>query len=202
MLQGAKLDIANLQGAVLQLANLYGAAGRPEGDLVDARGILMKPMSPQEVEQLAGDMESNLPSSVPGDSKNEIIVHIRNLGRLTKSIIHLDSCLSDAKDSIPDLECSQRSNASEKKEMTEYTTKLYQILTDLACNSTEIAEGLMKQAIHPVFELDNGLLLSTSTRRGLTTQFVKRIFDKSCPGLSGLSPEKKKLIQDAAKQGK
>lgn len=199
-LQGANLNYAELHGADLREANLYGAEGRPKGNLVDVRAIRMKPMSPEEVEQLAGDMESNLPSSMPDERKNEIMVRIRNLGRLPASTIHLDSCLSDVKDSIPDLECGQRFNASEEKEMTAFITKLHPMLAHLACNSTEIANGLMQQAIQPTFWTDD-ILASTSTRHGLATQFAELISDKSCAGLWGLSPEKKEEIQDAAKQG-
>ncbi|MGO8944546.1 MAG: hypothetical protein ACLQJ7_12845 [Syntrophobacteraceae bacterium] len=140
---------------------------------------------------------------MPEDRKKKIIVRIRNLGRRTESKIHFDSCLSDVKEPIPGLECGQRFNASEKKEMTQYITKLYPMLTDMACKSTEVAEGLIEQAIHPYrLGYEYTARDPTSTRNGLATQFTERIFDKSCAGLRGLSPEKKKEIQDAAKQAK
>ncbi|MFZ0943959.1 MAG: hypothetical protein WB930_02750 [Syntrophobacteraceae bacterium] len=139
---------------------------------------------------------------MPEDRKKEIIVHIRNLGRLSQSKIYLDSCLSEVKGPLPGLECDQRFNANEEKERAEYLTKLHPMLTELACEYTALADGLMQQAIHPAFGTDDDILVSTSTRQGLATQFAERISDESCPGLSGLSPEKKKLIQDAAKQGK
>jgi uncharacterized protein YjbI with pentapeptide repeats len=186
-LQGANLETAQLQGAVLRRANLYGVKGKPEGDLVDAREIQMKPMSEKEVEKLVSDMPRRL---------NSIALDIRKLGSLTKSTIHLDSCLSDAKKSIPGLECGQRFYASGEKEIGAFIKELHPMLTDLACKSTEIAEGLTKYVIYPDKQEDS------PARQGLTTQFVKRISDASCPGLWGLSPEKKQLLQDAAKQGK
>jgi hypothetical protein len=182
--------------AVLRGASLFGAEGKPLGDLVDAREIRMKPMSEKKVVILAITTASNFPSSMAKDRKIEIIVHISNLGLLTASTTHLDSCLRDAKESILGLECGQTFNASEEKRMRAFITKLHPMLTDWACRSTQIAEGLMKQAVY------DDLAEAPYTRQGLETLFVKRISDESCPGLWGLSPEKKKLIQGAAKQGK
>ncbi len=191
-LQGADLDSAKLQGAVLQRANLYGAKGNPAGGLVDVREILMEPMSDNKVKNLASHMESKLPSSMSGDLKEKVMVSIKNLGGLTASTIHFDSCLSDAEDPVRGLECDKRFNASENKELRAFVTELHLMLTDLACESTEIAKSLTEQANW------EGQL----TRQRLEKQFVKKISDESCLGLWGLSPEKKKLIWDAAAKSK
>ncbi len=191
-LEGADLDSAKLQGAVLQRANLYGAKGNPAGGLVDVREILMEPMSDNKVKNLASHMESKLPSSMSGDLKEKVMVSIKNLGGLTASTIHFDSCLSDAEDPVRGLECDKRFNASENKELRAFVTELHLMLTDLACESTEIAKSLTEQANW------EGQL----TRQRLEKQFVKKISDESCLGLWGLSPEKKKLIWDAAAKSK
>jgi hypothetical protein len=91
--------------------------------------------------------------------------------------LQLHSCL--ARSDTP-LFCNKRYNPKNRAGLADFKKELQAYLGTLACESPQIAQGLIKQIQRRE---------SDSTRQGLAAVLKKRLADPKCPGLQGLSQE-------------
>ena len=95
----------------------------------------------------------------------------------------MQSCLAPVK---APLSCKDPFNPEDIKRKGEFIQKLHAELTRLACESPDIARGILWQ----IQKHDED-----STREGLEVQLKRRLDDPNCPGLQGLRSDEKEELE-------
>jgi uncharacterized protein YjbI with pentapeptide repeats len=183
-LQGGLLAETNLQGADLSAAELYGIQDIKMSEkqvgpkLITGLGIHWTPMDDKNLSLLADDLERAIPSKF---DRQQFLDRIKKASKL-----HVQSCFAS---SDTPLICDKRFDPDKPKDVSEYERQLHTYLVQLACQSPEIARGILRQI--PKWE---GRSISFS-RDGLEVELNKWISDKNCLGLYKLSDEEKNKLR-------
>ncbi|MEW6657336.1 MAG: pentapeptide repeat-containing protein [Thermodesulfobacteriota bacterium] len=185
-LQGADLGNAQLQGANLRNANLYAASinSFTKTELVDARKVVWEPLADDKLRNLSNELETLKTMVADKDQCQRVLERLKKASRPGAPKLRLQSCL--APHDSP-LDCATRYDPQKPKELKEFKKRLHDYLAKLTCESPEIARGLIRQ----IPERKD----SDSSRKGLEVVLRKRLDDKKCKGLQGLSPEEKDKLR-------
>jgi len=217
-LQAAVLSITQLQGADLRFAQLHGADLRSAvlsgGDLrfavlsgadlrsvpgrtalVDLRAARGTPLNAEQLAEIREVLGRTTAYRVLGETRIE---HAGNAG-VPPPI--LESCLIDP-EFTPELNCKQKWLSTE---VEAFRRELFPVLEGLACESSAIAGGLIRQIFGDEYVIAGGLIRQTyidetSGRWGLAARFVTLLDKQECEGLSSLPEADKDRIRDLAKR--
>ena len=187
-LQGADLQGAQLNGAHLQHAQVAGAVfeGQPflppaEGELVDARAIDVKPIQQQELKELIAQIEHPWGIEFQG-AREASIARLEQAAKGGAPKVGLYSCLYE---STSPIRCSDRYDPENDKDLAEFKKRLLAGLTELSCDSPDIAEGVI-----------NRKLRLGSLREGIELALGRRMMSKTpCLGLQTIDPETKEWLR-------
>lgn len=108
------------------------------------------------------------------------------------------------------MNCKKRYDVNKPDDLKEFTKGLHTFLTNLACESSDIAKGMLRQ----IKAKQSDILLTGETLRryyskaeaessrvGLDAELKKRMqSNEPCPGLKGLSEKEKKELLKVEKQ--
>ena len=184
-LRGADLTGAQLRGADLQYAELYGAIViKSSTALVELRVTRWAPL---REEQLAETRK------VMGEIIADAGMIRAALARIQRAVEPglvppiLQSCLVQP-EVAPELNCEQKWLPDD---LEAFRRELFPVLEKLACQSSWIAGGLIRQIprSHP-----------TGGRFGLAGRFAVQLDNPECEGLSSLPEADKDQIRDLAKR--
>jgi hypothetical protein len=211
-LQGADLEGAQLQAAILEMARLQGAdllgtqlggadlrgaqvAGavfvgqsiRPaEGELVDVRGIDVKPISQQELKTLIAQIEHPWGIEFWG-ARDASIARIEQAAKGGTPKVGLYSCLYELTSAI---QCMYGYDPKNKKDLADYNKALLAGLIELSCDSPDIAEGVINRMQQRGFG---------SQSEEIDVALGRRMMSKTtCPGLKLLDPETQEWLRGQA----
>jgi hypothetical protein len=197
-LQGANLEEANLQGLDLRNAQLQGITGSLlNGELVDLREVGLESFKKEEVSKLISELTPIIKDQY---SLNEVIERLKQAEQSGAEAPDFESCLASANTPV---NCKKRYAPEKPDDLKEFTKGLHTFLTNLACESSDIAKGILMQIKDKDIELFlvvDGKVMPIETteklsRSGLNAELKKRLqSNKPCPGLKGLSEEKKKAL--------
>lgn len=187
-LQGAFLWEAHLQGVNLWGANLQGITGPLlSGELVDLRKAKLGPLTEKEVSKLISELT---PINKEQKMLNEVIENLKQAAQPGTITPDFGSCLASANTPV---KCKKHYDPEKPDELKEFTKGLNTFLTNLACVSSDIAKGILRQI--RVEEKEGSL------RIGLDAELKKRLqSNEPCPGLKGLSEKEKKKLLKVEKQ--
>jgi uncharacterized protein YjbI with pentapeptide repeats len=184
-LQGANLEQAQLQGASLLGAQLQGAnfrgarlysVGVPENtELIDARGVIWEPLPEDESRALGNDLKKLIKDQ---EERHRVLDRLTQASHPGARKLKLQSCLASFE---TPLVCAKRYDPENLAELEAFKKELHDYLGKLACTSPWVAHGLIWQILR-IPERD-----PDSSRRGMKVVFKKRLDDKNCAGLQGLS---------------
>ncbi len=177
-LQGADLPLVQLQGANLLKATLYTELIKSADiELVDARGLEWQPLSAEELKQV----QEVLPFR---PQLTERQLQQATVAGLTPPLI--TSCLRDQDTRVP---C--------KKDLSldQFRESLLPELEKLACQSPDIARGILQRYEDPLFSHP----LFPFAAKGLALRLKNRLqtgaSNESCPGLTLLSGADKEYLK-------
>jgi hypothetical protein len=156
-------------------------------ELIDARGVVWEPLPDDEFRALSND----LPTWIKDQGRRqEVLNRLAAASRPGASQLRLKSCL--ARSDTP-LICGKRYGGKRydpenPEELAAFKKELHDYIGKLACESPEIAQGLVRQI--PQEESD-------SSRQGLEVVLKNLLDDKNkeCAGLQGLGQEWKDKLR-------
>lgn len=194
-LQGADLMAAQLQGvnlskAEIQGANLQGAQFYSDGmdmrdtALVEAYGTTWEPLSNKIHAASTFEVHSTIRDP---ERLEEVLARLKTATHPGAPKPQLDSCFAQADTPF---DCKRRFDLTDTQQTKEFTGQLHTYLSGLACESSDIARGIIRQ-IPKNDDSYNPYL----RRNGLQTQLKKHLNDTACPGLHGLSAEEKNKLR-------
>jgi pentapeptide repeat protein len=167
-LQGATLSLAQLQGADLRTAELYGAVVEKNGRaLVDLRAARWTPLNQGQLLDMRKLLAQR--SFAHTNLREDALERIERASNAGLPPPILESCLIDS-EVTPVLTCQRQWLPVE---VEAFRSELFPELEKLACQSSAIARGLIRQ-----FVVDD----TTSGRFGLAGRFVIRLDKRGCRG--------------------
>jgi uncharacterized protein YjbI with pentapeptide repeats/FtsH-binding integral membrane protein len=201
-LQGAVMEFAELQGADLLGAKLYSFGVPRNTELIDARGVVWAPLDNKTLVELI-----NLQTFIKDRfARKDFLDRVVKASRQGVTKMKVQSCLAEP--NTP-LVCATRYDPQKPEELADFIRQLQAYLGGLACESPEIALGLMRQI--PGYSEVGGRYIAGGfgdlkqplpsfmeyfeSRQGLDKLLKERLADPSCAGLQGLNPEEKKKLQ-------
>jgi uncharacterized protein YjbI with pentapeptide repeats len=188
-LQEARLVDAELQGTILEYAELYRVVLNKRlelaAQLVDARGIDWSPLNKQEQSDIVSSFEYIQDINL----RKESLITLQDAFQKKTTILHFESCLAP-KDTL--LVCPNRFDPNIPDKLHDFTKQLHKYLGKLACESPEIAHGILEQ----IPGLGTDPTAVSETRRGLEIELKWLLNDKSCIGLQKLTDEEKSRLRD------
>jgi hypothetical protein len=190
-LRGAQLQGANLSDAWLWGANLQGAVlyvwmiDMPNAELIDARSLKWRPLSAIEVKPLRENQTGSAWSTNEDQTRyNESIEKAAAPGLKPPQI---GSCLRDKDTQVT---CKQN------LPLEEFRALLLSELEKLACQSPDIARGVLRRFESSLSDGENSATKGLALRLQNTVQKAEK--DDSCPGLTKLSAKDKARLTQLA----
>ena len=149
--------------------------------LLDIRGVSWKPLPPDQITGL----EKMVANSITNDARREkVLERLRRAGKPGETPPKWESCLRDEK-TAREITCKQQWSTAE---IATFRAALHPVLVSLACESTAVAKGFIRQ-------VDRALDIEDSSRWGLAQKLAARINDPLCPGLYTMtSADKDELV--------
>jgi hypothetical protein len=190
-LQGADLGKTRLQGGDLRYANLYGAYLEQSGTgLIDLQAARWTPLEKERLAEIRMLLAETITDTF---RRKQVLDRIERGGKAGLPPPILKSCLVDP-DVTPELTCKEKWLPDQ---IDAFRSELFPVLEQLACESSAIAGGLIRQ-IDPSnttgFWLPGQWLLSssagyamsdtTSGRFGLAGRFARCWTSGSAKGLA------------------
>jgi hypothetical protein len=182
-LQGADLQTAKLQGMDLRFAQLYSAiVEKGRTAVLDMRSARWTPLDEGRRVEIRAMLVA---TSTNARRRKEALARIERAGSAAVPPPLLESCLIDP-EVAPGLKCQRQWLPAE---VEAFRSELFPVLEGLACQSSWIARGLIRQ-INP--------LQTTSGRFGLAGRFAALLDTQECQGLSTLPAADREQIRDLA----
>jgi hypothetical protein len=187
-LQGALLYETSLDGADLDGAELYGLqeikseTRKLTSQLIIADNVKWTTMN----EEARYDLTDDLQRVMHGNLDWLTLERLKGATMRDAPKLDFQSCLAPI--DTP-LMCNKRFDPEKPNELRDFNWRLFVYLGQLACESPEIARGLLKQI--PKWER---LSLSYS-REGLEIELKKLLSDRKCKGLQNLNDEEKNKLR-------
>jgi len=179
-LQGADLTKAELQGADLRSAELYGAiVENSRAALLDLQSAHWTPLEHGRLAQVRETLGQTITDT---ERKGAALERIERAATFGVPPPLFESCLIDP-GVPPELNCEQKWLPAE---VEAFRAKLFPVLEKLACESSWIAGGFMRQM--PWRD-------PTSGRFGLPGRFAALLDKRECKGLSALPDANKDWIR-------
>ena len=184
-LWGVDLSRARLRGADLKNATLYRNGDPERSDLLDVRGTVVKPLSPEDFSEIQTVLES-----ISFAGKQDSLQRLKRATEPGAAAPTFDSCIAD-RESQP--KCQQKYAATNPDQRREFKRRLHEALVAMACENADTARGILRQ-------ISDGADDADSTRAGLATVFLGRMkANPPCAGLTDLSAQAKEDLEELAK---
>ena len=187
-LQGADLRDAQLQGADLSGANLCATDfHNASTTLIEAKNIVLEPLSQQEFEFVHHSYDEFMRSQD----------YIKKLEKADAGAPALESILAEK--GTP-LRYKKRFSPDNPSDLNAFKKQLHPYLLSLACESPDIARGIMFQIPHIdgvfLWGWEKSWVKSSSSRKGIAAELRKHLDDKNCKGLQGLTTEEREKLRN------